>query len=88
MHSLKEFLLEKGYSKVKLKLTKTNHFEIKATINGKKGLFKSPDLSITNLDLSVRVIWIKEGKGVMPAYAGKLSEEEIKAVAAYLDELK
>lgn len=39
MHSLKEFLLEKGYSKVKLKLTKTNHFEIKATINGKKGLF-------------------------------------------------
>ena len=39
MQSLQEFLLEKGYSKVKLKLTKTNHFEIKATINGQKGLF-------------------------------------------------
>lgn len=37
--SLKEFLLEKGYTKVKLKLTKTNHFEIKATLNGVKGLF-------------------------------------------------
>ncbi|KJD31778.1 acid protease [Tamlana nanhaiensis] len=37
--NLQEFLLNKGYSKVKLHLTKTNHFEIKATINGKKGLF-------------------------------------------------
>ena len=36
---LADFLLEKGYTKVKLKLTKTNHFEIKATINGVKGLF-------------------------------------------------
>lgn len=37
--TLKDFLTEKGYSKVKLKLTKTNHYEIKATINGVKGLF-------------------------------------------------
>lgn len=37
--SLKDFLLEKGYTKIKLKLTKTNHFEIKSTINGVKGLF-------------------------------------------------
>lgn len=36
---LQDFLLEKGYIKVKLKLTKTNHFEIKATLNGVKGLF-------------------------------------------------
>ena len=39
MESIQEFLLNKGYTKVKLKLTKTNHFEIKATINGIKGLF-------------------------------------------------
>ncbi len=39
MDTLNDFLLEKGYTKVKLKLTKTNHFEIKATINGVKGLF-------------------------------------------------
>lgn len=39
METLKDFLLSKEYSKVKLKLTKTNHFEIKASINGVKGRF-------------------------------------------------
>ncbi len=39
MDTLQDFLLERGYTKVKLKLTKTNHFEIKATINGVEGLF-------------------------------------------------
>jgi len=39
MSTLKEFLENKGYTKIKLHLTKTNHFEIKASINGKKGLF-------------------------------------------------
>ncbi len=39
MGSLQEFLIEKGYIKIKLHLTKTNHFEINATINGRKGLF-------------------------------------------------
>ena len=39
METLKDFLTEKGYSKVKLKLTNTNHFEIKASINGIKGRF-------------------------------------------------
>lgn len=38
-NDLKEFLLKKGYTKIKLRFTKTNHFEIKATINGVKGLF-------------------------------------------------
>ena len=37
--TLQEFLLKQGYTKIKLKFTKTNHFEIKATINGVKGLF-------------------------------------------------
>lgn len=39
MDNLKTFLLGQGYIKAKLKLTKTNHFEIKATINGVKGVF-------------------------------------------------
>lgn len=39
METLKEFLEEKGYTKIKLRLTKTNHFEIKAIINGIKGNF-------------------------------------------------
>lgn len=39
METLQQHLLYKGYTKIKLKLTKTNHFEIKAKINGVKGLF-------------------------------------------------
>ncbi|AXO81099.1 acid protease [Olleya aquimaris] len=38
-NSLKDFLFDKGYTRVKLKLTKTNHFEVKASINGIKGFF-------------------------------------------------
>jgi len=37
--TLQEFLLQQGYIKIKLKFTKTNHFEIKANINGVKGRF-------------------------------------------------
>lgn len=39
METLKDFLINKGYSKIKLKFTKTNHFEIKASINGVNGRF-------------------------------------------------
>ncbi len=39
METLQQFLEQKQYTKIKLHLTKTNHFEIKATINGEKGLF-------------------------------------------------
>ncbi len=37
--SLKKFLVQKEYHCIKLKKTATNHFEIKAKINGKKGRF-------------------------------------------------
>lgn len=37
--NLQQFLIKNNYTKVKLHLTKTNHFEIIAKINGKKGLF-------------------------------------------------
>ncbi len=36
---LQEFLLKQDYIKVKLRLTKTNHFKMKAIINGVKGQF-------------------------------------------------
>lgn len=38
-NKLKDFLLKNSYKKIKLKLTKTNHLEVKATLNGVKGLF-------------------------------------------------
>ena len=37
--NLQHYLLNKGYTKTKLHLTKTNHFEIIARINGVKGTF-------------------------------------------------
>jgi predicted aspartyl protease len=37
--SLQQFLHNKGYTKIKLRPTKTNHFEVKASINGIKGRF-------------------------------------------------
>lgn len=39
MEDLKDYLLKKGYTKIKLHLSKTNHFEMKVTLNGFKGLF-------------------------------------------------
>ncbi|MEL4307232.1 retropepsin-like aspartic protease [Joostella sp. CR20] len=39
MQSLKKFLTEKGYIKVPLNFTKTNHFEVVAKINGISGRF-------------------------------------------------
>ena len=39
MQTLQEFLHKQDYTKVKLRLTKTNHFEMKALINGVKGRF-------------------------------------------------
>ncbi len=39
MKNLKEFLLHQGYTSIKLKKTKTNHFEIKVKINKIKGKF-------------------------------------------------
>ena len=39
MQDLKEFLFDQGYVRIKLKKTVTNHFEIKAKINGIKGNF-------------------------------------------------
>lgn len=39
MASLKKSLRKKGYTCIPLKMTKTNHFVLKMTVNGKKGRF-------------------------------------------------
>ncbi len=39
MNTLNTFLSERGYTRIKLHQTKTNHFEIIAYINGVKGRF-------------------------------------------------
>jgi len=56
MASLKNFLAEKGYTKVSLNITKSNHFEIIAKINEVEGRFildtgaSSTCIDIQNID--------------------------------------
>lgn len=72
MEALKDFLTEKGYSKVKLKFTKTNHFEIKASINGVKGRFIL-DTGASNSCVGFEAI---------ERFNLKVKDSEIKAVGA------
>ncbi|OZV71068.1 acid protease [Winogradskyella aurantia] len=72
METLKTFLLNKGYSKIKLKLTATNHFEIKADINGVKGRF------ILDTGASGSCV----GFEAIERFNLKVKDSEIKAVGA------
>ncbi|NNE32557.1 MAG: clan AA aspartic protease [Winogradskyella sp.] len=72
MELLKDYLLKKGYSKIKLKLTKTNHFEIKASINGIKGRF------ILDTGASSSCV----GFEAIERFHLKVKDSEIKAVGA------
>ena len=72
METLQDFLLEKGYSKIKLKLTKTNHFEIRAYINGVKGRF------ILDTGASSSCV----GFEAIERFNLKVKDSEIKAIGA------
>ena len=72
METLQDFLLSKGYTKIKLHLTKTNHFEIIARINGKKGLF------ILDTGASSSCV----GFEAIETFNLKVKDSEIKAVGA------
>ncbi len=39
MNTLRQFLTQKDYLRIRLVFTKTNHFEVKATLNGIQGNF-------------------------------------------------
>lgn len=56
--------------------------------DGKLKLNEAPDLSVSKLTLEERIKNITEGGSMMPAFAEVISEEQIQAVAVYLDELK
>jgi predicted aspartyl protease len=72
METLKDFLINKGYSKIKLKFTKTNHFEIKAAINGVNGRF------ILDTGASGSCVGFK----AIEHFNLKVKDSEIKAVGA------
>lgn len=77
METLKDFLIGKGYSKIKLKFTKTNHFEIKASINGIKGRF------ILDTGASNSCV----GFEAVERFNLKVKDSEIKAVGAGASDL-
>jgi mono/diheme cytochrome c family protein len=56
--------------------------------DGKLKLNEAPDLTLSKMTLEERLENIKKGGSMMPAFAEVLSEEQIQAVAEYLDELK
>lgn len=56
--------------------------------DGKLGLLGAPDLSASEMDLATRVEIIRSGKGAMTPFIGILTEEQIKAVAEYSEDLK
>lgn len=72
MEILKDFLKNKDYSRIKLKFTKTNHFEIKASINGIKGRFIL-DTGASNSCVGFEAI---------ERFNLKVKDSEIKAVGA------
>lgn len=55
---------------------------------GEKGVSGAKDLSRSELSLEERMRIIREGKGAMIPFEGQLSDEEIRAIAMYLEELR
>ena len=56
--------------------------------DGKMMFSGATDLSTSTLDLDTRILQIANGKGVMNAFKGILTEEEIENVAVYIEELR
>mgnify|MGYP000321154435 CR=1 FL=1 len=56
--------------------------------NGKLKLNEASDLALSEMTLEERIKNISEGGSMMPAFAEVISEEQIKAVAVYLDKFK
>lgn len=56
--------------------------------DGKAGVMGAKDLSQSNIDANTRIDIIKNGKGAMTPFAGQLSDEQINAVAVYIETLK
>ncbi|HNR08560.1 MAG TPA: cytochrome c [Saprospiraceae bacterium] len=57
-------------------------------VDGKLGLNGSKDLSISVLPIEEKIIQVTNGKNLMTPFKDILTEDEIKAVVAYTEELK
>ncbi|THD69038.1 acid protease [Robertkochia marina] len=78
MTSLKKFLEDKEYTRIKLKRTKTNHFEIHASINGVEGNFildTGASSTCIGLDSARKFKLISEASDIKAAGAGASNME-------------
>lgn len=57
-------------------------------MNGKKGVAGAKDLTRSELSLKERMEVIRNGRGSMIPFESQLSDQEIRAVAKYLEELR
>lgn len=57
-------------------------------MDGKMGLMGAPDLSVSIIDMEARIQVIKNGKGAMTPFSGSLNDEQINAVAEYIETLR
>ena len=56
--------------------------------DGQLGLLGSPNLTTSSLDINSKVEIIRNGKGAMQPFGGVLTDEQIQAVATYVESLK
>ena len=52
--------------------------------SGDKGLFHASKLSQSRIDQSAVALIIQTGKGAMPPFSKKLTEQQVEAIAAYV----
>ncbi len=56
--------------------------------DGKKGLFKAPDLTTTLLEKAEMKERILQGKGIMRAYKNELDNQQVESVIEYISKLQ
>lgn len=77
-NKLGDYLHNQGYKKIKLHLTKTNHFEIKAVLNGVKGRFildTGASSSCVGFEEAEQFNLITKASNIMAAGAGATEME-------------
>ncbi len=55
--------------------------------DGKKGLYKAPDLTTSTLSDEEKILRIQQGKGLMKGYESELDQQQIEALMEYLNAL-
>jgi len=88
MTSLKKTLLKKGYTRIPMKVTKTNHLVLKVKINGKKGRFildTGASNSCVGFENVAHFSIETSASEVKAAGAGAIGMETLKSIGNHLE---